>query len=563
MAFVFTSIKKIRRCFSHDISVKIFSLSFFVFLSSLKMEPYIYSGRIWAEEGLIFYAQISQVGFYEGLFFIFNGHLELATNLVVSIASLFELRYVPLVTTYLSYLLQLIPVILLINYYKVIGLSFISLIIVLLFMVGMPQAAEVWANSVNLHFHFSLIVGIIVIIPIANINNSKYIFRILVFFSGLSGVPANFLMPLFLFIALHTKDKERWVQFYILVSTTLFQVLLILINDVPLELRTFNMNPVVYWAIMLCQNIISPLFGVDIGNQLAAIIKTMLVGNLGGILFSSLLTVLLIMLINSSIFTEKYKHVYLYISVCLLSLCSIALALGDIQRLISASSGGRYFYSANILLLIAILIVIQKKQNILLYIIPIIIAISSVSSVKKFIGGPDWVVKYDEHIQANSDHVEIWPWGWSMPIENNQNNRLGSGTKGDEKKNYFQSAAVVNRANSNIQQYYWTEIPKEKKENGFLWNGGDSLVFKVRVTIIYDKELARKLFISLDSNDSYKVIINGTDTYEIDNSSHKVSNGGLFNHEINFKEIISVEKIEIVAITGDGSYSIGHLNIVL
>ena len=153
-------------------------LAIYIGLSLVKMHGYLTEGRFWAEEGSGYYNGIQNLSFFKGLIFVFHGHLTLATNLVVSISALFDFKYAPLVTTYAFFLLQSIPVIVLLFYRENFGINWWGTIGFVLILVGLPQSAEVWANSTNLHFHFSLLAAIIAIMEIGT-NYPKILFRII------------------------------------------------------------------------------------------------------------------------------------------------------------------------------------------------------------------------------------------------------------------------------------------------------------------------------------------------------------------------------------------------
>jgi len=57
--------------------------------AAIKSWSFIQDGRFWGEEGTIFYPNISSSSFIEGVLFVYNGHIELWTNLIIKIASIF------------------------------------------------------------------------------------------------------------------------------------------------------------------------------------------------------------------------------------------------------------------------------------------------------------------------------------------------------------------------------------------------------------------------------------------------------------------------------------------
>src|SRR5690606_33630689 len=88
----------------------LFAACFYLALSAVKMRAYLGHGRFWAEEGADFYSAMAGGSAVAHIFLLFHGHLELATNLVVYASPFVELKYAPLVTTYLSLAIQCVPI---------------------------------------------------------------------------------------------------------------------------------------------------------------------------------------------------------------------------------------------------------------------------------------------------------------------------------------------------------------------------------------------------------------------------------------------------------------------
>jgi hypothetical protein len=389
------------------------TLVVYISLSFVKMRSYLTDGRFWAEEASGYYTGIQGLSFFEGLSFIFHGHLSLATNLVVSLSTLFDFKYAPLVTTYGSFLLQSIPVIVLLFYRESFGLKQWGAIGFVLILVGLPQSAEVWANSTNLHFHFSFLAAIIAIMEIGT-NYPKTLFRIMLALSGLSGIPANFLAPVFLALAITTQQKERWVQFYIIASTTIVQLILLLFNSEDMGNRGFPLNPVLYWLSITSQQVISPLLGFEIGNRITEIFRGVLDKNINSLILSLICSVPIFYFLRNTSSSPSRPLKVLAISAFSLSVLSIAFSLDGTVALISAAGGGRYFFASNALIALYLLNVAGSSKNYLLRFFVIILIVSSVIRVPHYLGGPGWGLEYLNAVINKTEHVNIWPNGWKI-----------------------------------------------------------------------------------------------------------------------------------------------------
>ena len=388
---------------------------FYLVLSLIKISAFADVGRFWAEEGAVFYPSISSSKILGGLFFIFNGHIEFVTNLLVLISTIFELKNAPLVTTYLSFLVQTLPVIVLLKYRDQFGLNNVRIYFVLLVMVGLPQSAEVFANTINLHFHFSILAALILAITVQEVG-AKLIMRLMLFLSGISGVPANFLLPLFAFEAFRTREKERVIQFVIILSTTIIQLALLVHNGVGGSDRNFFSDFSVILLAPLAQTLISPFLGFRTGDQLSVVINGARLFELGSVFFVSL-CVIPVVWFAIKIFEKKSRQInVISISAMLLVIMNIFASLGDKISLISAAAGGRYFYATNVLLIICFCSLFNLNKILTKLLILMILATSLVN-VRHNFTGPYWASALSEWNNDSEAGLKIWPAGWKMNLD--------------------------------------------------------------------------------------------------------------------------------------------------
>lgn len=393
------------------------SISFYFILSLVKMRAYLFSGRFWAEEGTFFYYSINQDGFLKGLFYIFHGHMEFPTNLVVASSTIFPLQLAPLVTTYLSYFFQIIPIMLVVICRAELGLSRKMIFVVLLVAVGLPQSGEVWANSINLHFHFALLVVIIAALSPPSNGLRRYFFRFLIMLSGLSGIPANFLTPLFLLLAFFSGSKERWIQSAILIFTSVFQLSILLYTSFDSNSRDLGGPLLLYLFSFVSQSFTSPIFPFA-AKGITLFLRNVLLDGKGVVIFAALaisaifLMPFLIRLFRSAI-DRDVQRITLAFGAIILVIMSITAALGDKNYLISFSGGGRYFYAPNVIFVIFFLSS-GYRFNIVGKLLVVFLAISSAAMVPMYNKGPDWNDAYKKAIESNSSTVEIWPLGWEL-----------------------------------------------------------------------------------------------------------------------------------------------------
>lgn len=392
-----------------------FAACFYLALSAVKMRAYLAKGRFWAEEGADFYSAMAGGSALDNIFFLFNGHLELATNLVVYASTFVDLKYAPLVTTYLSLAIQCLPVLILIKYRHTLGLARVPVLLLLVVAVGLPQAAEVWANSINLHFHFSLLVALIAAISIPN-GPPRWVSRVLLGLAGLSGIPANFLAPVFGLLALSTREKERWIQFGILAVTALLQIALLAGSNLETGDREFFSTPLAFWLAPVAQSVISPLFGIGVADQLAEVLRQVPAGHPGSILLAVFFSIPLISLAMAAVKEKRGPIGTLVLSAFILLFMSVFTALGDKMLMISTLGGGRYFYVPNVLLCIAVLASI-KRYSVFTAVAVFCLVATSLTHVKHYVGGPAWRSNFGASQESEDGTYQIWPPGWEMRLD--------------------------------------------------------------------------------------------------------------------------------------------------
>jgi hypothetical protein len=381
------------------------------------MSSYLYSGRIWAEEGTFFYENINNLSFYNSILYIYNGHLELVTNLLSYLSTRSNFKYSPLITTYGSFFVQSIPIVLIIIFRKSISISKVSTIFLIILFCGIPQSVEVWANTVNLHFYFSITAALILLIN-CKTNLSNNVIRFLLLICGLSGIPPNFLTPVYLYKAIVEQQRENWVQFFIIFSTTLLQLFLLYSHLGYIEesgKRIFEFNPFIYWSIVLSQEFISPLLGIDYSMYLYNFISSNIRSTFSFLLVALIPTLILVLIAKDVFFSKKSRALsYLLYSIILLTFFSILTSHGEKFYYISPEVGFRYFYAPTFLIFLSISIKSEFGTKLYTKTYLFIATVSALLNSPNYIDGPSWAYEYNKSLTENLDRVNIWPKGWDM-----------------------------------------------------------------------------------------------------------------------------------------------------
>ena len=404
-----------------NISSGLFSalvMALFLILSFWKMHSFLLEGRFWAEEGVHFYTDISKLeSFWSGLSYLFHGHLEIVTNLLVLLSTKVDFQFAPLVTTYLSFLLQFIPVAFVVLCHRNLGLSRFHTFLFVVVITGLAQSAEVWANSINLHFHFAVLAALLAVFE-PKTSSQKLGSSSLIAICGLSGIPANFLVPVFVLKAIFVKSRISLIHALILTATALTQISLLLSHQLAMGNRQIILPPLITWYAVVAQQIWSPLAGFQIFKDAIIIMHNGIFGSswlfLGGLMIAMLGT-LPILYFSSFAIRHKHKVILLLIgSSVSLALMSVLTALGEKLGLVSEFGAGRYFFASNFLGCLVFFVFASKRPNWMIRIFSLVLVLSCFSRVDNMFIGPPWSLSLKEARESNSPEITIWPDGWQM-----------------------------------------------------------------------------------------------------------------------------------------------------
>ncbi len=185
--------------------------------------------RLWAEEGTIFYAFARHHSVWNIFTTAHVGYLTLFNSIVSSIqAKIFSVENVAVVSTYMGFLIQLMPVYIIAFTNNKFWDSPLKKIICS-FIVIIVMATELWLNTTNSHFIMGLITFLIMVISAATLSKAqKYFFRILLIIGGLTGPASIFFTPTFLLKAYRERSREKYIQAGILLLCAIIQAGVIL-----------------------------------------------------------------------------------------------------------------------------------------------------------------------------------------------------------------------------------------------------------------------------------------------------------------------------------------------
>lgn len=186
-------------------------------LLAVSRSPYaLFRGRLWAEEGTVYFRHMVGSANPLGLFWVPRraGYQNLFTNAATWSAARVPLRYAPLVTGWLSLGLLLIVVWVTLAWPSdLLPNAGARLAAATLLVVGTLARPEAWLNSVNAQVYLAILALLLLFVRVDDLRLRRFALSVaLLLVAGLSGLYAVALTPLFLVCALRDHSRRRWVH---------------------------------------------------------------------------------------------------------------------------------------------------------------------------------------------------------------------------------------------------------------------------------------------------------------------------------------------------------------
>ncbi|HUA13555.1 MAG TPA: hypothetical protein VL989_03590 [Candidatus Sulfotelmatobacter sp.] len=189
-------------------------------------KPGIFSlPQFWAEDGVVWFSQAYNLGFWHTIFLPYSGTFSLATRLIGSFAVLFPIKYAPLIFNIAAFSAQLLPVFL-INSSRLKKIVRYRLVAILasLILVCIPNSSEVFVNLTNIQWHLG-ITAILILIAGPPRNIYWKIFDIAaLLLVGLTGPLSLVLLPVALLVWLRERKSNNLTNLIVVVTTSLLQL---------------------------------------------------------------------------------------------------------------------------------------------------------------------------------------------------------------------------------------------------------------------------------------------------------------------------------------------------
>ncbi len=419
-----------------------------VFLLGLALivfrEPKIItSPQLWAEEGAryfkVAYYFANTPEWYEGLLQLQNGYFSLWPNLAATIAAnLLPIEYAPFATTFLALLVFVIL------FYSILWLAsglwksaYIKTLCILM-LILVPNTWEVWLNTINSQFMFSVVAFILLNAELDKYKIRRYFSYITLVLCGLTGIVSVLLTPLFIFKAYHERKGYQIIQAVIISVCAILQGIIILTglmnNQASLTTRWDLPGIPSVSSIIMTQNIGYLLGGLDNMSHLFFYLDSLKSSSVFnyGIISTIFILVEILFLMLITFYLKIDNRIICLGAYLLIFLVSISGSLAmDKFYLSNPHIFLRYFYAPNAIIILTLLANLQANHppfrrpgdKVLFFLSIGIVLISLFWGISQFRKttpyGSDWPI-WKTQIQIwredPSYQIEIWPKGWKTEL---------------------------------------------------------------------------------------------------------------------------------------------------
>jgi len=234
-------------------------------------------GRLWAEEGPIFFWRAAAWPWFVALFLPYDGYLNLVANMGSIIAwNSVRLEYAPAITTAIGLMFQCVPAVLLVCSHDAWLRPRWILIAALLIVATPPLVSEVWLQTLHSQFHLALGCALILALDVPS-RRLAWFGGIVLLMAPLCGPAAVALLPLFLARAAIDGSCARLLQAAILGVGTCLQLALFYSFQPG---RNYTIDPILLLCVVYLKQILVPLVGGNVAEQSSTLLQASIASHL-------------------------------------------------------------------------------------------------------------------------------------------------------------------------------------------------------------------------------------------------------------------------------------------
>ncbi len=392
----------------------------FAALICARMPNVILYGRLWAEEGRLFYVNAATLPWPRALTWSYGGYLNLVANTAPIIGRLFVgLEYIPWFTTGVSLLFQCCPAILLVSSRDDWLRPTWAVIAALLLIVTAPVVEEVWLQTLHSQFHLALCCALILALSPAKGRLAVFGWAVLLL-APLCGPSAWFLLPLFGLRTLIDRSRPRAIQTAFLGLGTAIQIGLFYSHH---PARVYGIGPVVLLCVVYVKQLVVPFAGRNVGLQVSGAVTSTLA--LSRFPWVPLLSVAAAFAAYAVAVARRNHPAGTWMFLASIPICALGYfgALDGGTRLLMIGYEHRYTFIPQILTAMTVLVIATGRRNPDIWIARGIVVWLLAVGIGDFNArwplvksGPHWLAEVAHWRRDHAYQIVLWPPGWMMTL---------------------------------------------------------------------------------------------------------------------------------------------------
>jgi hypothetical protein len=388
-----------------------------------RMPQVLLKGRFWAEEGAVYFLNGRNLPWYDALFAVHTGYLNLAASIATLLAArLVPIEQAPWVSTGFALLIQLCPPLFVLTS----GVRWLrsrwAMAAALLLLLVTTRSGEVWMNAITSQFHLALCTALILALPVRGGITGLFRAALLVI-APLSGPVSAFLAPLFLARGWFDRSWQRVLQGVILGLAGALQLLMTLLHPEPA--RTIGIGPRMFALVVYVKQVLLPFLGTTSTERLTqGLTNAVTEGRTPWI--PLLVSVACMAAMVLAAWRSRNVEVrWLVAGGSVMLAMSYFGALGQHIQLLSVTFGDRYSFAPTALFGLALLGIALAKRGWLSRCSAVLVCVLVWTGMHEYMSpgggftdGSDWRTEIAQW-RANPSHlVHLWPdidiWHWPI-----------------------------------------------------------------------------------------------------------------------------------------------------
>ena len=392
----------------------------FALIVCARMPDVILHGRLWAEEGRVFYQDAATMPWYRALLLSYGGYLNLVANAApIAARHLLPLEYVPWFTTGVGLMFQCCPAILLVcSRDRCLQPKWV-LVAALLLIATAPLVEEVWLQTLHSQFHLALCAALILALRPPGRRLAVFGWLVLLL-APLCGPSAWLLLPLFVARAALDRSRARAMQATFLAAGTALQIAFFYVH---MPGRSYGIQVPILMCIVYVKQVVVPFAGRDVASTVSNALQANIAA--GRIPWPPLLTVsALLTALTVAVVRRRHRAcTWLFLAAIPLGGIGYFGAIGGGPRLLIIGNGGRYSFLPEVLTALVVLLVATGPKRPDTWIarlavgwLLIVGAIDVDAPWPTVKTGPNWSAQVAQWRRDHNHPIALWPPGWTMRL---------------------------------------------------------------------------------------------------------------------------------------------------